>query len=219
MAPGYRWRLGVIALMCFLFTGWFGYDGWVKYPQANLLNHELEQLKQRNPDGYAKDWKDWENQHGLKADDYKDHGYSPTDLGIQKAIAIGALIPGLLFAFAFARSFSRWIASNEMGLTTSWGLTVPFSTLVSLNKDRWKSKGIAVVTYRDGSQRERRLVLDDWKFDAPATRALLIDVETHLTDEQIVGGAREGTEDGAAAGPPEAQEEAAQSPDDPSPPQ
>ena len=71
--------------------------------------------------------------------------------------------------------------------------TVFADSLTSLDKQQWNKKGIAKVVYREGS-RTRRLVLDDWKFESVATKAILREVESRIDAEQVVGGAPEPAE-------------------------
>ena len=73
---------------------------------------------------------------------------------------------------------------------TSWGQELEFSEITSLDKKKWKAKGIAKVKYqREG--RKRRLVLDDWKYSTEPTVEILRDVEANIGLERIHRGAPE----------------------------
>lgn len=190
ISPGYRWRLGVIALACLLFGAWFLYDGAIRYPHQRIVANKYIELKQKHGEGsvaFNEQWRAYAAAQGV-SDGYPGPPKSTTDIVGQFAIA-GATMPiGLLFALAYLRSFGRWIACDGAGLTTSWGQRVKFEHIQQLNKERWRNKGIAVVLYREhvGGQ-ERRLVLDDWKYDAPATLTMLKAVEARLKPKQIIG--------------------------------
>jgi hypothetical protein len=88
----------------------------------------------------------------------------------------------------YVLSFGRWIACAETGLTTSKGQTVPYAGITKIEKERWKTKGIVIVRYKNKDQREGRIVLDDWKYEAQATKNILLEIEAQLKPEQIVGG-------------------------------
>jgi hypothetical protein len=189
-APGYRWRLGLIAVVCMLLALWFAKDGFYTYPQHNAYVQAFEDLKRDHPLDYAeKWWKPYEHEHDIKQTDFNNKKSQFDFISQYICLAIAAPI-GLIFLIAWVRS-NRWIASEATGLTTSWGEMVPFASMTRLNKERWRTKGIAVVAYRGADQIEHKLVLDDWKFQAPPTRTILMEVEAHLKDDQIVGGERE----------------------------
>ena len=56
-----------------------------------------------------------------------------------------------------------------------------------LNKRKWRDKGIAKVTYRDGN-RKRRFVIDDYKFHRHPTDAILYELEQKIGVDKITGG-------------------------------
>jgi len=134
-------------------------------------------------------WEDIAEQRGWST---KDPGKpkEKIDFWIQFVIASLLAVPGLCFLFRYFRARGRWIEADETGLRTSWGQQLEFGQIVSLDKKRWKSKGIARIDYQQNG-RKRRLVLDDWKFDADPTKAILLVVESRIDAGQIVGGAPE----------------------------
>lgn len=187
MSPGYRWRLGLIGVVCLVFAAWSAYDGLVAYPRHNEHVRALRQIRDEHPadEVWKSKWEEYGQTHRIAVTDYENEKAQWSI--IAQFIQMGITLPlGLLFGFHYMRSFGRWIATDAKGFTTSWGQEAPFASIVQLNKERWRSKGIAEVRYRDG-QIERTLVLDDWKFDAPATLTMLKEVEAILTPEQIVG--------------------------------
>jgi len=94
------------------------------------------------------------------------HHKTPLDIMTQFImLAITAPI-GLVFAFAFLRSFGRWIQCTDSQIITSKGQRVPFQAIKRLNQHR-AHKGIVIVHFDHGGG-ERRLVLDDWKFQREA---------------------------------------------------
>jgi len=97
---------------------------------------------------------------------------------------------GLISLFSWLSSFRRWIRSDETKIETHSGQEVAYTDITTLDKQRWKTKGIAVVNYRN-EKGQGKIILDDWKFDRAATEKVLRDVEAHLDDHQIVNGERE----------------------------
>ena len=231
IAPGYRWRLAVIAVACLAFGGWSLRDGAFVYPQQ-IRNYETW-LQMQKEYGHDQDWRNqyWKpyalrnglaDRNGLVTDPPSQNQWN---IGFQYLMCVIVGPIGVYFAVQYVLTWRRWIAADAEGLSTSWGPKPAYAALTGLNKERWKAKGIAVVRYRGPDQRERKLVLDDWKYDAPATRNILLGVEAHLSDAQIEGGERErkptdvgvavpGLDEAAAAGEAPANPEAAPAPPD-----
>jgi len=109
------------------------------------------------------------------------------EIYVQLVIAAVSAIPGLLYIFFFLRAHGKWIEADETGLTTSWRQRCEFGQIEVLDKKLWKTKGIARIVY-DQDGRKRRLTLDDWKYDADPTKEILLEVESRIDVEQIVGG-------------------------------
>jgi hypothetical protein len=65
---------------------------------------------------------------------------------------------------------------------------------VSVDKRRWRSKGIAKVTYSDNG-RKRRFTVDDYKFDRHPTGQVLRDLEAKIDPALITGGPPEAAGD------------------------
>jgi len=181
--PKYLWRLGLAAL-AFLGTAlWFLYDGKVTYPRQRQRALKYLELEEKERLG---EWEEIAKQRGWPLED---PGEPKEEVEIQVQLIIAALasVPGLLFAFFFIRTRGRWIEVSESGLCTSWGRQLEFGQIISLDKKKWKSKGIAKISYRQNG-RKRRVVLDDWKYHFDPTKAILREVESRLDASQIVGG-------------------------------
>ena len=108
------------------------------------------------------------------------------------AAVTGAI--GLWLLWGVWRARGRWIESSDAGLTSSWGQSLDFDKIVSLDKRKWRNKGIAKITYDDG-RRNRRFVLDDYKFDRATTGEILREVEAKIDPDMITGGPPETAED------------------------
>lgn len=183
-------KVGILAAMFLGISLWFLYDGFVAYPKQKLVFDEFEKFKQSNvpPAKMEERWNQYakEKNFPLFNDGKPGKNHSDLDIYTQRVLGFILLPLGLLFAWGTVRLVGRWISSNEEGLTTSWGQSALFSQITLFNKDRWKSKGIAVVYYQaDG--KKRRLVLDDWKYDRKATQIIVDEVQSRLQPDQIVG--------------------------------
>ena len=182
----FLWRSGLTPLPFLGLALWFLYDGVITYPRQRERALTYQELKEEDRIG---EWQEIAKQHGWP---FEDPGKPKKEFEIYSQLVLAALLglPGLLCSFSFIRTRGRWIEANETGLRTSWGRELEFGQIVWLSKKKWKSKGIAKITYRQNGRR-RRLVLDDWKYDAESTRAILRKIESHLDVSQIVGGAPE----------------------------
>jgi len=175
ISPGYRWRLALVAALLLGFGGWFLKDGYVTYPKERLI---AEEFKQFSDEGRREQWpeyaraKGWPD--GTLGPPGKDH--SDWDILLQKILGFACLPVGLLFLIGTIRTLGRWIALDDQTLSTSAGHAVPLSAITRINKDRWQSKGIAIV-YFTHEGRTGRIVLDDWKYDQKATEQILAEIE------------------------------------------
>lgn len=179
VAKSYKVRLGIIALACLGFAAWFFYDGAVKYPAEMELFQKHQELEKSGDPNWNQQWVQVLTERGL------DPTYQVTErreMDIFTQYLMGALVlpVGLVFGWSFLRSQGRWIAADDTGLHTSWGQHAPWASLKTVDKSRWKSKGIAVVRYTDPSGSEQKITLDDWKYDRGPTVAIAAEVDRHL---------------------------------------
>lgn len=180
ISSSYRWRLGVVALFCLAFSAWFFYDAVVKYPKQIADYAEYERLKTDHPQDYMQRWDEYARAHGLEPTSAP---VTRQSKDIPAQYILGALtgVVGLAFLVSYVRSGGRWIAADDQGLHTSWGQHAPWGSLTSIDKARWKTKGIAVVHYKDpAAGSERKLTLDDWKYDRDPTTELVAQVDAQL---------------------------------------
>jgi len=179
-------RLGLTGLAFVALALWFFYDGAITYPRQRERALEDQRLKEEDR---LDEWGEIAKQRGWSTED---PGKPKEDVDFLIQFIIGGVVslPGLYFLISYLRARGRWIEADEAGLRASWGQQLEFGQIVSLDKKKWNSKGIAKVNYRQNG-RKRRLVLDDWKYEADPTREILLEVESHIDDDQIIGGAPE----------------------------
>ncbi len=186
---GFLGRLALIAMFCLGGSLWFLYDAAIGYPAQRQRALEYQRLKEDegldNADRRIR-WVEIAKERGWP-DEIPGNPKSDTDIYKQYFFAVLVAVPALLYAFFFLRACRRWIELNDSGLRTSWGRQLEFGQIVTLNKKKWKTKGIAKISYKQNG-RKRRLVLDDWKYNTEATKAILCEVESRIDVGQIVGG-------------------------------
>ena len=172
---GYKIRLGSIAAMCLIFGGWFFYDGFVEYPNHNEKAEEFLKYREANR------LPEWERTAKEKGWSTENPGAvkGVWDLRVQKILGAFCTTVGLFFGSGFIRARGRWVACDQEGLSTNKIASVPFGAIQSVDSSRWKTKGIAYVLY-DVSGQSGRIILDDWKFDRPATTRIYEAVQSHL---------------------------------------
>jgi hypothetical protein len=182
MAGHYRLRLGIFVFAMLVMAGWCVYDGAIAWPRKAVIAQSYQDWR---ADGREEAWHDH-----AKAE----WGWVKGDPGMPKqradfifqfVMAGGFGIGAILLGFAYVRSYSRWVAVDDEGLSANGVEKIPFSAISKIDKLKWKSKGIAFVHYDTGS-RQGKILLDDWKFDLHPTRAIMVVLEEHLTDSQII---------------------------------
>lgn len=189
-APPYRFRLTLFAAGCLLLGVWFLYDGLVAYPKDREIFQAFQKLKAEGLDGDALNerWRQIAAVKGWPDGTYGDPGKNRSDFDIQFNLVAGVLLElvGLWFAIGAWRHARRWIAMDDDNLSTSWGLTIPLESILTLDKSRWGDKGMALVI-ADADRGGARLLLDDWKYERDATTQIVEAVQARLRPEQIVG--------------------------------
>ena len=181
----YLLRAGLLAVFCGGFALWSLYDGTIGYPKQQVRALKFEELlaseRLEEWDAICEE-NGWPNSN--PGNPRKNYDYSI----FQQFLMAGLTGPvGLLFLFFFLRSRRQWMESHETGIRTSWGQDFEFNQIVTLDKKKWKNKGIGVINYKD-TDRKRRLKLDDCKWNTDATEAILDQIESNIQPEQIVGG-------------------------------
>lgn len=184
VAPGYRWRVGLFALLCLGYGAYSLYDGVYRYPWLRQVSIEYEQYQK---EGRIARWPVRAKSLGWPEDIEPGKPKEMWNIWFNNAVAVVLLPLGLFFTWWYLTAPGKWIQMNEQGLTTSWGQKTDFSSISSINMLRWKTKGIARVSYQEGGA-TKRLVLDDWKYTREPIQAMVKAVEGRLRPDQIVGG-------------------------------
>jgi hypothetical protein len=191
--PRYYRRFIIIGIAALGFSLWCLYDGAIGYPKQR--ERAYAQFKEAVGEDRLDEWDQYVEQTGVKGEG---------DIMMQYIMAAVTGTIGLWMLTGVWLARGRWIESSESGLTSSWGQGLNFDEVVTLDKRKWRSKGIAKITYNDNG-RKRRFILDDYKFDRATTGEVLRELEAKIDPEQITGGPPEttldetyGTDDGTA---------------------
>ena len=190
----YLIRMGIIALAGVGFALYCLYDGAIGYPNQRERALKYQEIqKEKDEEGNTKPLSErkakWQAFAKEKGWSLKNPGEPKTEADFTGQFWMAGLAGslGLLFGIRVLLASRRWIAADETGLSTSGGLQVPYDQIITFSKKLWRTKGIARVRYwQDG--RQKRLALDDYKYDRPATEAIVRRIESKITPEQIVDG-------------------------------
>ena len=179
ISKGYIWRPGLIGVAALLFSAWFFYDGFVKYPLQKEMSEAHTRIYQEHTDPIeaGREWEKLAQSKGWPV--AKPTAKTDTDIMTQKVLG-GITAPvGLYFLFTFIVSLGKWIEADERGVRTRSGHEAGYDKITSIDKSRWQSKGIAVVQYESNGQ-PGRIVLDDWKFEREPTKRILEAIEERM---------------------------------------
>ena len=188
----YLMRYALIAVVCVGFALWCLYDGFIKYPQQLERAVEYHKLRGPDPNEWNARWVDICEEKGWNTslDKPKKPEEIESDIVMQYLMAAVSGLVGLPFLVLIVRSRGRWMEATDTGIHTSWGQRLEFDRIVTLNKRKWKDKGIAKIQY-EANGRKKRMVLDDYKYDRRATEEILRLVESKINVDHIVDGAPE----------------------------
>ena len=210
IATGYRLRLVLMTLMMLGFGVYCVYDGHIGYPKTKEIGLAYQELKDQHPDDYPERWPDLAKSNGWPTKvpkKLKSEADYDSDIMTQWIMAAIVLPLGLWFGYKLIRESGRWVAMDPAtGLTGSGGHDAPWDSLAGLESERWKTKGIARVVYREAaSGKDRKILLDDFKSDRAAIGQIYDAVLERVDPEAFAA---------AAAAKTEAQAEASAEPEE-----
>jgi hypothetical protein len=177
------------ALYC-LYDGLVGYPGkrvqgfenfkvdYRHFPDTSYTSMTLAEFEEKADRKVLDDWTLYARESDIPAH---------ANIVMQFIMAAITGATGLYLISIPLRSRGHWIEMDDEGVRSSWGEGFQFDQVELLNKRRWRNKGIAKVTYVDGS-RKRRFVIDDFKFKRDPTDTILYELEQRIGLEKIVNG-------------------------------
>lgn len=195
--PKFSRRFLYMGILAFGFAIYCLYDGFVGYPARRLkgfadfksdykaafadthrTNFTLEEFEAVADKEAARTWAQYSHDREIP---------SRADVTMQFVLAVITTIAGIVLISIPLRRKNRWIELNNLELHTSWGQAFHLDQIESVNKRKWRNKGIAQVTYVDGNRR-RQFVLDDMMFMRDPTDEIMLEIERHVGVERITGG-------------------------------
>lgn len=200
-------RFLLIGVVTFAFALWALYDGTVAYPNQAIRANKYIELEEAGGDEWKDEWKAYAREQGWPIAN-PGHPKGPGDIIVQYIMAGGSGSVSLVLLVVVWRSRGRWIELDGARLTSSWGQSFGCEEIVSIDKKRWRDKGITRINYEQEG-RKRRFVIDDFKFVREDSDTILYEVECQVDLDRIVGGPPEpppGRPDPDQAAPDEADE-------------
>jgi hypothetical protein len=187
--------IGVLAL------GWAVYclyDGFIGYPRQRERALAFQRLDDEYKGGVEvlDKWHSYAQERGWPTN-FPGEPKSQGDIYMQFVMAAATGAIGLWLLWGVWRTRGDWIEQTDRGLTSSWGQSLDYDQVLSIDKRKWRNKGIAKIRYQDGG-RKRRFMLDNFKFKRDTTDRILYDLESHVGHDKITGGPPEMLPDDAA---------------------
>lgn len=181
ISPGYRWRLVLMTLIMLGFGAYCVYDWQIGYPKKVTQYETYLEIKETHKDDYPTVWKEraaaegWSSKiPGRKTD---------RDVFTQLLMALITVPLGVIFLIKLIRENMRWVAMDERGITANGGRVAPWDSFKALDETKWKTKGIAWLTYADADGRERKILLDDFKSEREPIKQIVTQVQGVLNPE------------------------------------
>src|SRR4051812_16330097 len=206
--PRYSRKFLIMGICALGFALWCLKDGLYSYPARRVQGFSEFKID------YKKLFKD-EHAKSLSADEFEvvanhedkkqwdeyahDRGIpSGPDIVMQFIMASVMTVAVLFLVSIPLRARGRWIEGTDSGIGSSWGENVRYDEIEEVNKRKWRSKGIAKVTYVS-SGRRRTFVVDDYKFERFRTDAILYELEQRIDPGRIANGSPEPVPEGRVA--------------------
>jgi hypothetical protein len=164
-----------VALFLIAIGGWFFWDGLIGYPRSNEHFMAHQQLQK---EGRLAEWpavaksKGWDTK-------VAEHYMGPDKIIGQYVFGTLAALAGGVVLLYWLTQKGRVLKTDDAAVYTPAGTRVPFEAVTGIGKKKWDSKGLATVRYELGGKKGK-FVVDDYKFDAEPTRAILGEIETRL---------------------------------------
>lgn len=195
--PRFSRRFLIMGIVAIGFALWCLKDGLYTYPSGRTKGFEefktdfpalfavptaramsVEEFESNADKEHWDAWAHYSHDRGIKV---------RADIITQFIMAAITGVAGLFLLSIPIRSRGRWIELDDNELRSSWGESFRVDQVESLNKRKWRDKGIAKVTYRENG-RKRKFVIDDYKFMRDPTDAILFELEQRIGIEKITGG-------------------------------
>lgn len=169
----YRRARYIMAALLIAGGMWFGYDGFIAWPEENRRHSEIaSQLEQATIDGDEQAAARFASE--LK--EYKSH--TDWDLMLQRLLFVALPIGGfLVLAWTLHNSRGEYRLDGDI-LHVPGHPPVHLDQITRIDKQLWDRKGVAYIEYETAGK-SGRLRLDDFVYQAQPTRDIFKRVEDH----------------------------------------
>ena len=162
--PWYKKRRLLMVAMLIGFSAYFFYDWKIGYPaqkaeyDAYWPVYQETSVKNKDDKAWLAKARDngWPESPKEKDWDYK--------LKEQLIWGIGTGVIGLGLLAAYLRNKDRVLRADATSLTTPDGVTIPFGSVVKIDKRKWDNKALAYLWWKDG-EISKKAEIDDLVFD------------------------------------------------------
>ena len=179
VSPIWKKQKLFVALFMIAIGGWFFWDGLIGYPRSNehfLAHQQLEK------EGRSGEWAAYAKERGWDTK-VAEHYMGRDKIIGQYVFGTLAAVAGALVLLYWATQKGRVLKTDDEAVYTPAGTRVPFGAVTGIGKKKWDSKGLATVRYELGGKKGK-FIIDDYKFDAEPTRAILSEIETRLLAQE-----------------------------------
>lgn len=175
----YRNTRYIMTAVLIAMGAWFGYDGFVAWPQGNARRAELEAKRlealRNNDQALAQ-------KLFVEQSRYKHR--SDADILLQKILCFSLPPLGIILLIrALYNSRGEYVLAGQV-LRVPGHPPVPFENITSVDRRLWDRKGIAYVNYDLGDGRRGRLRLDDFVYERAPTDEIFKRIEQYRNPEK-----------------------------------
>ena len=172
ISAGWRWRPLVIGLGLLFWSALCLKDALITYPADIEAYNAVTAFKAENTD-WVSTWPAYAEANGLPVNDKLIDERETFDILTQWVMLAICLPIGLYCLFSWYRAGGRYVEADAEGVRDQAGRGGKWSDIAAVNDERWKNKGISRVKFTPGlKDATDEVLLDDWKFDKDATRAI-----------------------------------------------
>ncbi|HEY2343176.1 MAG TPA: hypothetical protein VGH90_09120 [Chthoniobacteraceae bacterium] len=172
VVPFWKAQRLIPAIICLGYAVYFFFDGAVGYPRSNnhWLKHQ-EYVEAHDLQG----WLAYAKEHGWNPNP-PEKFHNPADLRGQFVFGGGLVVVGLAFFFYWFTQKDRMMSADDEAVVTPTGARVPYDAVISIDRRKWETKGLARVRY-DLEGKKGDFMIDDAKFDPDASHEIFERIE------------------------------------------
>jgi hypothetical protein len=182
--PWYHKRRLLMIAMLLGMGGWFLYDWAFKYPADKARYDEYYPVYTKMmADKKETEWfelaraKKWPEKVDTKDWDWK--------IKEQLVYGIVTCAIGLGVAGVYLKNKNHELRSDATSVTPAGGPAIPFSSIFRIDMRKWKSKGLAYLSYRNDAGAEKTSVIDCLIFDEQNAEAVMARVMENFKGELV----------------------------------